>query len=131
MKATNTTQQRDQAVRKRLIASLGITEERMFWLEWELGMKYLETQCMGNQQSIKAMQGEGFYWRWFMQYWYSHNELFFTEYAACTHVTWGIYIEFHKHLLLNEAISMNYMHYMTAITKTESKKISKQYAKAE
>jgi hypothetical protein len=113
----------DQIIRLRIIKAFGVTESRMFWLEWNAGIYCLENQCMGHEKSIDMLQSEPYYWHWFMQQWYAANELFVINYAACSQPTWGMFIDFHKHFLNDENMSKSYMHYMTGITKRKSKKL--------
>lgn len=121
----------DTNIRKRLIAAFGVTEAKMFWLEVELGMRYLEYQCMGTQSAIDALKSEPAYWNWFIGQWYAANELFVSDYAACTSPTWGMYVAFHKEVMSGEMMCKSYMHYMGLITKTESRKAAKRFANHE
>ncbi|HEY0262688.1 MAG TPA: hypothetical protein VGB95_06655 [Chitinophagales bacterium] len=117
----------DQIIRLRIIKAFGTTEERMFWLEWNAGMRYLENQCMGNQTSIDEMKSQPFYWRWFMQQWYAVNEMFLSDYAACAQPTWAMFIAFHKEFLGDENMSRSYMYHISKLTKIESRKVAEQY----
>ena len=104
----------------------GLSDEDLFFMKVDTGVKFLELQCRNDAYGIQQMKDNAFFWSWWINLWHQRDDAFVIRYGTkfasssyhtntCRYMTWnnlGLLYKDCNRRILDEGYSLviNQMH---------------------